>query len=255
MSYVDHDFNVDEVHCVLSNSFDDGSSTPSDWLPGVVKCSVASLYPFPSLYSRMRRKEITEFTGRLRKSYQPTAMSEGGVTLCLQCSDECSEEPNTSSPFSSSSSPLETLHTQTHAHLQSFIKTYASNPHPQMTVHYAAGCLLSDGKVLTVVQKPLFEYGCTTDPIGGLAGLVDNYFFVTSSCADSELKIVAFLMTDQHKVLHPPFAVGRAFLIEYGYGDCDYYLHAFKEGEGGGVLEVRKVKVGELCNSVPVLSS
>ena len=89
----------------------------------------------------------------------------------------------------------------------------------------------------TAVQRKALEYGCSLDPVGQLAPELAR------KRRDGVRPIVVALVDDLG-VAHAPFASGRAFLAEHGYGAVDVLCH-----DGDGALHV--VEALELMPFVP----
>jgi hypothetical protein len=103
---------------------------------------------------------------------------------------------------------------------------------PQKYIHpirYGAAVLFNDGTVMLASQKVALEYGCSLDAVGQLASAIDRKANITlqggHSCSPMML-----VQCDQFGIAHPPFAQGRAYLSERGYGDCKILVHQLKKG-------------------------
>jgi cytidine deaminase len=75
-------------------------------------------------------------------------------------------------------------------------------------VSYGAAVIFADGTAATAAQKKAMEYGCSIDAVCLLAGALER--------ASSPPAVLC--MADQLGVCHAPFAAGRAFLAEHGWG-------------------------------------
>mmetsp|Transcript_3139 Transcript_3139/g.3739 ORF Transcript_3139/g.3739 Transcript_3139/m.3739 type:complete len:306 (+) Transcript_3139:206-1123(+) len=87
------------------------------------------------------------------------------------------------------------------------------------TVHpisFGAAVMFEDGHIISAYQKKALEYGCTLDAVGQLAQGIADY-------ANAKPKLLA--QVDNFGVAHAPFAPGRAFFEENGYGTCRVLLH------------------------------
>jgi cytidine deaminase len=102
---------------------------------------------------------------------------------------------------------------------------------------YGVACAFDDGTVETAVQRKALEYGCSLDPVGQLAPEL------AKKRRDGVRPIVVALVDDLG-VAHAPFASGRAFLAEHGYGAVDVLCH-----DSEGALHV--VEALELMPFVP----
>lgn len=83
---------------------------------------------------------------------------------------------------------------------------------------YGVACVFNDGTVATAVQRKALEYGCSLDPVGQLAPQL------TEKRRDS-VRPVVIALVDDLGVAHAPFAAGRAFLAEHGFGAVDVLCH------------------------------
>jgi hypothetical protein len=86
--------------------------------------------------------------------------------------------------------------------------------------------------IVTAVQYPAVEYGCTQDAVCRLLAKVDRDS--TDASASSlqaqspqsfvapiaRSKIQVLLQVDQWGIVHAPFAVARSALVEHGHDDC-----------------------------------
>jgi hypothetical protein len=97
-------------------------------------------------------------------------------------------------------------------------------------IRYGAAVLFSDGTVAIATQKVALEYGCTLDAVGQLASVIDRKALKIKD--DSEpCRPIVLVQCDQFGIAHAPFAHGRAFLNERGYGECKILLHQLKKGK------------------------
>lgn len=90
--------------------------------------------------------------------------------------------------------------------------------------------LFSDGTVSIASQKVALEYGCTLDAVGQLASAIDKKAIRVVEEEDP-CRPVLLVQCDQFGIAHAPFAQGRAFLSERGYGDCKVLIHQKRQIE------------------------
>ncbi|KAL7496859.1 hypothetical protein ACHAWT_005649 [Skeletonema menzelii] len=101
---------------------------------------------------------------------------------------------------------------------------YESHQRSAHPIRYGAAVLFSDNSVSIASQKVAIEYGCTLDAVGQLASIIDRKALQIDEQTPA-VRPVLLVQCDQFGVAHPPFAQGRAFLTERGYGDCKILLH------------------------------
>jgi hypothetical protein len=102
-----------------------------------------------------------------------------------------------------------------------FESQHQRNVHP---IRYGAAVLFSDNSVSIASQKVAIEYGCTLDAVGQLATIIDKKALQLDEETPG-IRPILLVQCDQFGIAHPPFAQGRAFLTERGYGDCKVLLH------------------------------
>jgi cytidine deaminase len=98
---------------------------------------------------------------------------------------------------------------------------------PQRRIHpirYGAAVLFSDNTVAIASQKVALEYGCTLDAVGQLASAIEKKH-IHADEGSPIVKPVLICQCDQFGIAHAPFAQGRSFLTERGYGDCKVLIH------------------------------
>jgi hypothetical protein len=71
---------------------------------------------------------------------------------------------------------------------------------------------------------------CTLDAIGQLASVIDKKSLQVDD-STPVCKPVLIAMCDQFGIAHAPFAQGRSFLTERGYGDCKVLIHQQRHGK------------------------
>ena len=91
-------------------------------------------------------------------------------------------------------------------------------------IRYGAAVLFSDSTVAIASQKVALEYGCTLDAVGQLASVIDRKAIHIEEDSPA-CRPVLLVQCDQFGIAHAPFAPGRAFLTERGYGDCKVLVH------------------------------
>lgn len=133
--------------------------------------------------------------------------------------------------------------------------------------------------MFTACQKKALEYGCSLDAVTQLAPFLEDQrqlmhrysqtkpssSNVSSSSSISSASFVAFasylsidesataksnrpillIQVDQFGIAHAPFAKARAFLTEYGYGDCHVLVH------NADATEMLDIQVKDLVPSAP----
>mmetsp|Transcript_27077 Transcript_27077/g.32868 ORF Transcript_27077/g.32868 Transcript_27077/m.32868 type:complete len:316 (+) Transcript_27077:132-1079(+) len=113
-----------------------------------------------------------------------------------------------------------------------------SDVHP---IGFGAALMFSDGHLISSFQKKAVEYGCTLDAVGQLAQAIADY-------PQAKPKILA--QVDESGVAHAPFAPGRAFLDEHGYGDCLVLCHT-RVSDDSYDLDLQIVDVNHLGPQKP----
>jgi len=93
-------------------------------------------------------------------------------------------------------------------------------------IRYGAAVLYSDGSIDVAHEKKGLEYGCTLDAVEQLAPLVHARCTVPNGELEQLLvRPILLVQTDQFGIAHAPYARGRAFFAEHGYGDCLVLVH------------------------------
>ncbi|KAL7548105.1 hypothetical protein ACHAWF_011392 [Thalassiosira exigua] len=118
------------------------------------------------------------------------------------------------------------------------LESHQKHAHP---IRYGAAVLFSDDTVAIASQKVALEYGCTLDAVGQLASVIDRKAIQVEEDSPP-CRPLLLVQCDQFGIAHAPFAQGRAYLTERGYGDCKVLVHQRRSspatiGEG----EARKV--------------
>jgi len=124
------------------------------------------------------------------------------------------------------------------------LESHLRHVHP---VCYGAAVLFSDCTVAFASQKVALEYGCTLDAVGQLANAIDKKAIHIED--EEPCRPIMLVQCDQFGIAHAPFARGRAFLAERGYGDCKILLHQLKKKKNRGRSEDEDRGVGENLNA------
>ena len=233
-SYAHGSFDLKRVTVVMAGS------DKSRWNPDTLLISrLPDLYPAASVWSRRSAARVL--------AEAPKAV------LCLDCKKQPLGLQKTSR-----TEHFSFLHSLALSHLQS------SPPLPLSlapSIRYAAACLLSSGATLCAVESPALEYGCSLDVVGQLAALLAEREREKKGGRESIESIVAICIVDQYKVCHAPFAVGRAFLKENGFGGATVFYHERREdpegiaAEGGGgetaYFDLKEILVDDLVPLIP----
>lgn len=96
-------------------------------------------------------------------------------------------------------------------------------------IRYGAAVLFNDGTVVLASQKVALEYGCSLDAVGQLASAIDRKANIILQDGRA-CRPMMLVQCDQFGIAHPPFAQGRAYLSERGYGDCKILVHRLTNG-------------------------
>lgn len=107
------------------------------------------------------------------------------------------------------------------------LESHMKHAHP---LRYGAAVLFSDNTVAIASQKVALEYGCTLDAVGQLASIIDRKGIQIEEDGPS-CRPVLLVQCDQFGIAHAPFAPGRAYLTERGYGDCKVLVHQKRQGK------------------------
>lgn len=109
-------------------------------------------------------------------------------------------------------------------------------------ISYVAVALFRDKSHAFARCVKSLEYGCSLDAITQLAPALE-------AKRKSGLEPIQIVQVDQFGIAHPPFAPGRAFLVEQGYGNVSVVMHDFDVGQNS--LMWKTVKASELAPMVP----
>jgi Cytidine deaminase len=178
-----------------------------------VKTYLTDLYPHPSPYTRLTALESVELGMEFSKkrgclSYNSPGLSQEAKELILVAVQVARD---------SSKDRLDL--------------------HP---IQYAAAVKFDNGDVYTASQRKTLEYGCSVDAITQLASIMMASSSSTGT-DDATAGVVRrrpkwIVQVDQYGVIHAPFAAARAFLSEYGFGDCRVLVQQNNREQGYGPL-------------------
>jgi len=110
------------------------------------------------------------------------------------------------------------------------MESHRKHAHP---MRYGAAVLFSDFTVAIASQKVALEYGCTLDAVGQLASTIDRKALQVNE-DNPTCRPILLVQCDHFGIAHAPFAQGRAFLSERGYGDCKILIHQQKKKKSQG---------------------
>ena len=85
-------------------------------------------------------------------------------------------------------------------------------------------------------NQPILSFRCTLDAVGQLASSIDRKYLQNDEGSPA-IKPVLIVQCDQFGIAHAPFAQGRSFLTERGYGDCKVLIHQRRNGKASGDAE------------------
>jgi hypothetical protein len=89
----------------------------------------------------------------------------------------------------------------------------------------------------SLTQCPVSNFPrCTLDAIGQLASAINKKYLQANADAPV-IKPVLIVQCDQFGIAHAPFAQGRSFLTERGFGDCKVLIHQRRDGKKSGDAE------------------
>ena len=183
----------------------------------MVRMTLLDLYPNPSPYTRLSSQEAVE-KGKLHMA------RIADEPLRVLCDDDSSMF----SSFRKGRGDLVSLEEMAGRLLD--LAVQASNRDNRDDLHpikYGAAVMFSDWTTASAHHKKALEYGCSLDAVGQLAQAMDDKCGGGVSGHDGNVdggtdsvRPVLLIQSDQYGVIHAPFAIGRAFLAEHGYGDC-----------------------------------
>ena len=224
------------------NETDDSDDYPSsshDFLG--VKITLRDLFPYPSVYSRLSSYEAKKFG----ENFAAGSRSDKSITTSsFETSTDLPIQPRESHHSHSlvDSGVCGTPRDMDHSHRRKWFIRLAmegsvgesrhAHIHP---IQYGAAVLFNDGTIATATQKSALEYGCTLDAVGQLASIIDKKAIQINEDG-TPCRPTLLVQCDQFGIAHAPFAPGRSFLMERGYGDCKVLIHQqiSKKGEEEG---------------------
>jgi cytidine deaminase len=201
------------LNLLEDNSCSDHSHRFHEW--EITKTILCSIYPHPSLYTRLTASESV------------TLGKERG----LLSNKEKSKDILTK---------LSTNHSEIIAKAIDIAceGDDRSNLHP---VQFGAAIKMSDGRIYATCQRKALEYGCSVDA-------VTQFGTILSQNAKKDIHPVLLVQVDNFGMLHPPFATARAFLSEFGFGDCKVLT---MEKSSDDEIEVVEISVKDLAPHSP----
>lgn len=227
------------AHC---STEENDCSSPHDFLG--CKVTLRDLFPYPSVYSRFTSHEAKKF-GENFAQWGESKSAKSTMSSSVETTFDVTVQPRESRhdvDFGLCGTPRDRDHstnttlriscqlTPSHRrkqlmHLASEVIVMESrNKHNIHHIQYGAAVLFNDGTVATATQKSALEYGCTLDAVGQLASIIDMKAIQISEDGTS-CRPILLVQCDQFGIAHAPFAQGRAFLTERGYGDCKVLIH------------------------------
>jgi len=198
-----------------------------DWAP--IETTLADIYPHPSPYTRLTASEAC----RMGEQFADANTEE--------ISDERIETP----PSSNTNLSQEELSVENRNEKllgQAILASQHDNRTDLHPIRYGAAVLFSDGTISTAHQKKALEYGCSLDAVTQLVPSIDK-----KAKQESPIYPTLLIQADQFGIVHPPFAVARAFLSEHGYENCGILVH--NTFDTHNFLKVVRVK--DLAPSAP----
>jgi len=251
-----------ERYCdCASNSKSNVGETKSHHDFRVTKTTLAELYPHPSPYSRLCSKEAD----KLGSSHHDMIHSE-------KLTKKYPLAGNQNNSFGLVKYGLENITAEDALSRLILLSKEASHHDGKRALHpiqYGAAVLFSDGTTESAYQKKALEYGCTLDAVGQLAHSIQakgrsrlrgeniNTEMKMSDDKSSPSLPLILVQTDQHGVLHAPFAPGRAFLHENDGPNrhCHVAVHLdlIESLEKKRIADVLLVPVSDLAPNAPAI--
>lgn len=231
----------------------DGKNKYHNW--EVVKTLLPKLYPHASPYTRLSSSESIQLGAQLKKSevfYDEESMLHVSAEEILRLVGKATDAAR--------------------------IGDDRSELHP---IQYGAAILFEDGSVETAYQRKTLEYGCSLDAVTQLAVNMEkkarthaevdsqgkSYSDESSGERDKIPSITpkVLVQTDQYGVIHAPFASARAFLSEFGYGNCGVLIQkviascsaveANAEQDHSPSTQIAYMKVQDIAPNAPDMGS
>lgn len=206
--------------------------------------TLQELYPFPSIYDRVKRHDVLTSAQAFCDAALKTA---GPVTTDVAA--------KSSTLFVALQ--LHSMKPQERAVYLAALEATANDTRDDLfPVRYAAAALFSDGEIYVTWQHKTLEYGSSLDPVSKLITHVDSkrigkrYFSLGDQSSDMRVQQspkaepVVVVQVDQFGILHAPFARARAFFFEYAYSDLLVLVN-----DASGVL--RRVPMTDLVAESP----
>ena len=125
---------------------------------------------------------------------------------------------------------------------QAFLEDQADGTNALHPISYVAAVLFRDRTHAFARCVKSLEYGCSLDAVALLAPALE-------AKRKSGIGALQIVQVDQFGIAHPPFAPGRAFLVEHGYGHVSVVMHVFDLKQKS--LMWKTVKASELAPMVP----
>ena len=125
---------------------------------------------------------------------------------------------------------------------RAFLEDQVDGTNALHPISYVAAALFRDKSYAFARCVKSLEYGCSLDAITQLAPALE-------SKRKTGIEAIQIVQVDQLGIAHPPFAPGRAFLVEQGYGNVAVVMHDFDVEQNS--LMWKTVKASELAPMVP----
>ena len=234
------DWRMKECSCPSEASDTDKGKIYHDW--EIIKTTLPELYPYPSPYTRFDAAEAASLGKKLSSE----------SSIATQKSDEMSVDGRIKE------SNIYTKHLTEEAKLLiQRARKAAVDGNDRLELHpiqYGAAVMFEDGSIKTACQRKALEYGCSLDAVTQLATYMEERKGIP--------KLI--VQTDQFGLVHTPFATARAYLSEFGFGNCGVLVmikRAVANEEGSHIqtkssrMEIIQVSVKEIAPSAPRMGS
>mmetsp|Transcript_7735 Transcript_7735/g.8851 ORF Transcript_7735/g.8851 Transcript_7735/m.8851 type:complete len:409 (+) Transcript_7735:79-1305(+) len=201
----------------------------------IVRNRLCDIYPHPSIYNRITAAEASKLGKQYKKQDFQKKTTTSTRTILLSNSD------NGIVKRSLSDQELELVQLATNEAIEN---NNRDTLHP---IQYAAAILFQDGTTYKACQRKALEYGCSLDAVTQLGAYIEQK-------RKDNVNPAILVQADQFGVLHPPFATARAYLSEYGFGDCKVLImvqQAFVQSNSESELEIVETTIKELSPNVP----
>jgi cytidine deaminase len=165
------------------------------------------LYPFPSIYSRIARRDIIDFAKRFRlNSIQKSQINNWSLT------QELEKKSLSSSSFKnfivSELNPIEVRVYKTALEVTKYDCRDDLFP-----IRYGAAVLFEDGEIRAAWQHKTLEYGSSLDAVSKLIPFIEEKQLKSPLCSGPQL----ILGVDQFGILHAPVGRARAYFAEFDH--------------------------------------